>query len=74
MPDRCGIAKAIAARNDLKADEIIACTKNNLDTIQRTITIDHSYAIKGSLLKVRKFTEKRVLKVEQAARKYLAAF
>jgi integrase len=72
--DRHEAAQEILSHNDIRADEIIAFTKDNLDTIKRTITIDHSYSIKGSLLKVCKFTEKRALKVEQATMKYLAAF
>jgi integrase len=73
-PERSELAKTIASQNEIKADEIIAFTKDSLNTIERTITIDHSYTVSGSLLKVVKFTEKRVLKTEQAVMKRLAAF
>jgi integrase len=72
--DRIEITKVIISQNKLKTDEIIAFTKDNLDTIQRTITLDHCYAINENLLKVLKFSEKRVLKLDQASMKRLAVF
>jgi integrase len=72
--DRFEIAKAIISQNDIKTDEIIAFTKDNLDTMQKTITLDHNYTINGNLLKVIKFSEKRELKLDQVAMKRIVAF
>jgi hypothetical protein len=68
------IAKALAAQYSTKADEFIAFTKNNLDIINKTITITHSYSITGNSLKIQKAIEKTVFSAGSVLIKKLVAF
>ena len=72
--ERNEMARSLAKQNDIQPDEIIAFTKDNLDILNKAITISHCYSIDGSILKVQKLTEKRILPVEPALMKKLAVF
>jgi integrase len=72
--ERAASAKALVQQTGLAADEYIAITRDNLDTIQNAITLTHRYAIEGIRLKTRMNSEKQILRIEPVLTKRLAVF
>jgi integrase len=68
------IVNFLALYLSIKTNEIIALSKNNLDIVNKTITISHSYSITNNTLKIHKLSEKQTFSVESTIMKKLAAF
>ena len=72
--EREEIAKTLAMQSGIQAEQYLALTKDNLDIVNKTVTISHSYSVANNTLKVYKATEKRVFPIDAVLMKQLVAF
>jgi integrase len=72
--ERQEIAYSLAGLDGIQKDEIIALQAGNLDTVQNTIRLRHSYSIKNNKLEVLKGTQERLINVDPSLVRRLSAF
>jgi len=72
--ERNEIVERLIGTSGIRPGEIIAFTKNSLDTVEKTVSLQHHYSVTGGVLKIHKLTEKRVFSVPLALMKKLSAY
>jgi integrase len=68
------IAHNLILLDGIQENEIIALQASNLDTVQNTIRLRHSYIIGNNKLKILKATQERLIKIEPSLVRKLSAF
>jgi integrase len=73
-PEHREIAYNLARLDGIQKDEIIALQAGNLDTVQNTIRLRHSYSIKNNKLEILKETKERLIKIGPSLVRQLSVF